>query len=970
MSEFQNRKAPNLEKQVPGCLGRMANLFYLNAGVARNRLLTNKPHCDDLSLARTQSDVAGILSPIGDQIEDELKVSELRRNSSNGKLNGTPIKMLVAHEMSKEVASKNNSSNVIAKLMGLEALPQGHSELAVHRIQSKGYSQNTQSHSGVPLDYWENEVHSRGQDEYKDVYEIKKQSEQINFVGDLSLQEMRDIDNPSEKKMTLIRQKFIEAKRLSTDEKLRQSEEFQDALEILNSNKELFLKVLQEPNSIFTKHLYNVQSSLPPPRARRITVLRPKIVDKDVVPDLGKNNDKQTSKLVQMGQSNGCNKINARIPSWKADDSQANGCNKINPPIPSWKADDNPIPSQATRIVVLKPGPWKTHDIKAVSPASLSPRMSNGGNSCSNLEDDEVLKEASKDINENLSGHRRDETLLSSVFSNGYIGDESSFHLSENEHEEGNLSDSDFMSPSFKQSWNHINNKFGGSPCSSSSFGRASYSPESSVCREAKKRLSERWAMMASNGSYQEHWHARKSSSTLGEMLALSDTRKSLRADEGTSMGQELRESPLSLNSNLIKDEGFDNSPRNLLRSKSVPVSSTVYGPRLNVQVPDSDVCKMHVSEGLSKAKSGKSSLKGKVSNLFFSKNRKSIKDKSSKCPSNGECSSNQSHNFVGEKSMPHPLDESTSKASSSNLIGSQPRQAMVSCESVSHGAKSKSRGIQNQEQPSPVSVFEVPFEEDDSTTPESSSSSKQDQRGLQVSGYPDRSSMIGKSPLIEPMARRTLLWNDYTAQIATPRILMQHSSSPRAEDVEEDWRSLVQTLLSAAGIDSEAQCHTFFARWHSLESPLSPSLRETYVSHADKECMFEAKRRLRRSNRKLVFDCVNAALVDLTGQESGTGLRTRLRNEANDASSSLLLSPTLANRVCSWMKEWCSTEGAAAAAAEDSVNRSSLVVDRVVCGEWVGWMKRGVDGVGQVIGRELLEDLLSEAVVDFTRIG
>ncbi|KAF5959438.1 hypothetical protein HYC85_000647 [Camellia sinensis] len=52
--------------------------------------------------------------------------------------------------------------------------------------------------------------------------------------------------------MALVRQKFIEAKRLATDEKLRQSKQFQDVLEVLSSNKDLFVKFLQEPNSLFS----------------------------------------------------------------------------------------------------------------------------------------------------------------------------------------------------------------------------------------------------------------------------------------------------------------------------------------------------------------------------------------------------------------------------------------------------------------------------------------------------------------------------------------------------------------------------------------------------------------------------------------------------------------------------------------------------------------------------------------------
>ncbi|GJQ93105.1 hypothetical protein Tco_0004244, partial [Tanacetum coccineum] len=42
--------------------------------------------------------------------------------------------------------------------------------------------------------------------------------------------------------MALVRETFMEAKRLSTDEKLRQSKQFEDALEFLSSNKDVFLK--------------------------------------------------------------------------------------------------------------------------------------------------------------------------------------------------------------------------------------------------------------------------------------------------------------------------------------------------------------------------------------------------------------------------------------------------------------------------------------------------------------------------------------------------------------------------------------------------------------------------------------------------------------------------------------------------------------------------------------------------------
>lgn len=46
MNGIQNRKSHTAEKPFPGCLGKMVNLFDLNSGIAGNRLLMDKPHCD------------------------------------------------------------------------------------------------------------------------------------------------------------------------------------------------------------------------------------------------------------------------------------------------------------------------------------------------------------------------------------------------------------------------------------------------------------------------------------------------------------------------------------------------------------------------------------------------------------------------------------------------------------------------------------------------------------------------------------------------------------------------------------------------------------------------------------------------------------------------------------------------------------------------------------------------------------
>lgn len=747
-----------------------------------------------------------------------------------------------------------------------------------------------------------------------------------------------ELESRIEKKMSIIRQKFTEARRMSKDETLCRSDEFQDALENFNSNREVYL-------SMFSQHLYQVQYSVP--QTKQITVLRPsKIVDSDTVPVSVENCEKQANRLVPIDKEIVWDMSNPMLP----------------PAFSSCKDNGNHNNSRTTQIVVLKPSSGKTHDIKAnASPA----KMSKGGNFSRRPVDDELQKlkmvpnENLCPGNENITGHRRDETLLSPVFSNGCVGVESSFCISENEYKVGNLCDSDYMSSTSRHAWDHINNRIG-SHHSSSSFGRASYSPESPVGREAKKRISERWALIASNKSSQKQKHPQVRSSTLGEMLALSDARDALKSHEGNrgiSKEQESRDSSVCLNSNFSKDDDINNSPRNLLRSRSVPITSTVHNPSISALVIGSDVGRTFDSEELNKRKSGKSSFRGKVSNLFRSRNNKR-KEKNLNSPSKdessfvGRCSDTSScvsSNGPEENMSPAP------RTPSPDLIGIELSQGMVSREPTLSGTPSK-----NQEQPSPVSVLEPSFEESDSTTVELPSCSKPDYWGTSVPSHVIRSSTINESSPVERMAPRKLSWDEE----AIPFMLKPHSTLAIAEK-EEDWHFLIQTLLLAAGLYKETDAISFVAKWHSPECPLGPSFRRIYVSHDDKkQPMSKAKRWQRRSNRKLVFDCVNAALVDITGYESVARSRTSSCNRGS-------LQGSLADQVWAWMKEWCMSEEVVGEDGDDN----GLVVERVVWKEvvgagweWVGGMRREVvDGVSREIGGKLLDDLLEEAVFGLT---
>ncbi|KAL2945469.1 Protein TRM32 [Bienertia sinuspersici] len=932
-----NGKPRGSEKPVPGCLGRMVNLFDLTSSMSGNKLLTDKPYSDGLS--RSRSDVSRMSSIAVDEMEDKVMVSELRRSSSNRKTNGTPVKMLIAQEMSKDLESKQNSPNVVAKLMGLDVIPQQQSDFAVQR---RFYTRN--SHSEIPIGYWQEEhgffnnqldceTHPhQNQNDYKDIYEVWQQSQRINCRRDKSPQKGRSTENLNEKKLALIRQKFMEAKRLATDEKLRQTKEFQEALDVLSSNGDLFLKVLQEPNSLFSQQFYGGESISPSPETKRITVLRPsKMVNDEKFAAPLKRNESQVKKQVSMNHL------------W---DKQQHG---FSPTMSSWKVSDNPL--QPTRIVVLKPTPAKSNETKAVfSSTPSSPRVLPGESFFEEPEDEEareareVAKEITQQMRENLAGHRRDETLLSSVFSNGYTGDESSFEKSENEFAAGNLSDSEVMSPTSRHSWDYVN-RFG-SPFSSSSFSRASFSPESSVCREAKKRLSERWAMMASNGNCSntnnntnhDQRHIRRSSSTLGEMLALSEIKNSeICEEEDNNKDQDPRGSTSCMNSNTGARETEEESPKNLSRSKSVPVSSTANGGRLNVEVPNAMHCNGVVSKEIMKAKTSKTSFTGKVTSLFFSRNKKARKGKSSKSVSNDESqlATAETPGFLAPPGRSSNDHSDVVFSPTSRLHGGT---VMNDLNNMRLG-----QGICSQ-QGFPLSQQGAPIRE-------------------HIPPCLGKSNLIDKSPPIGSIAR-TLSWEEPFAETAT-NYPLNTPFSHGVEDDEDEYLYLVQSLLTLAGFDDKEQSGLNFARWHSPDSPLDPLLRDKYMDLTAKEPLHEARKRHLRSRRKLIFDCVNAALLNITGFQM-----TATRTSGRPGMVFLGSDPetALADKAWAWMKELL--PGEVKFLAVDNGENHSLV-ERLVRKEVVGkgWdeqIRLQVDSIGKEIEGKLLEELVEESVVEW----
>ncbi|XP_029124601.1 uncharacterized protein LOC109818134 [Cajanus cajan] len=883
------------------------------------------------------------------------------------------MQMLIDKDMSKQKDSKHQLPNVVAKLMGLETPPRGEPNLSVERSHRSDYSQHMYGPIGLPFKHWQqedgfmdmemlHEIHpSTEQVSYKDMYEIWQQSQRATYVRGKIPDRGKRNEEVDGKRMALIRQKFMEAKRMSTDERLRHTKQFKEALEVLSSNSDLLVRLLDSQN------VYEFYST-PPNETKRVTLIKPlKMIDS--VNDKSSSKEKKNSRLI---------KKPARVDQAAVWENKNPG----NSP-DSQKVDDSPV--RTTRIVLLKPSPGRTHDQKAmISPTTSSPLNLKSGSFHQGPEYEDVLesirvaKEITQQMHKGLRSYQKDKTPHSSVFSNGFSDDESSFNKSYHEYASAHFSDLEAMSPLPRLSWDYTNGC--GSPYSTMSLGRVSCSPESSVCREAKKRLSERWTMMTSDNKGHQEQRQSTRSSTLGEMLSLTHKKKSVTSDVESINEDQEPGKYVSCSHSFNAEISIEGSPKTLPRSNSVPASSTVYEA-----VVDHNTGKAQGSKARTKSKSMRSSLKGKVASFLFSRSKKSTKKK----PSPSQSTPTATETLVLPANSPEVLRddvsqsinvdrfeecsladlcESSGKTKTDLVSNRQEEEDMITLEpgfTVPRPMMSEINLNDNPDQPSPISVLQPPFEDYNSNAShESLNSTKSGQLGSQVLL---KSNLIDKSPPIESIAR-TLSWDDSCAEVASPYPLKPLMVSSLDSKVEEhEWLLLVHKLLSAAGLDDQHQYDSFYTRWYSLESPLDPSLRDTYAK--EPMPMHEGRRRKMRSNHKLVFDYVNSALLEIVGygseksclKSSGSHYRVLVQEGA----STLLVDHIVAQMkklIASGMKsEW-----------EGGGDSNSLVVENVVRKEvvqigWVELMELEIDVLGKEIEGELIQELVENVVVDFT---
>ncbi|CAN6273976.1 unnamed protein product [Urochloa humidicola] len=800
----------------PGCLGRMINMFDLSNGVVATKMLTEKAHRDVSPAGRDRSNTFKMAINPPAQTEDKQRDSQARRNSPTKRSNsptkrsaGTPVKMLMEQDMWKEGMPDEEPLNVVARLMGLHDAPVQQSNFTLEtqldkEYRSGGFEENYRNIKPKK----ESKFHQNQKAEPRHQHTWNGFSDQPSRINS-SQSKHQGNEACCERRMSLVREKFAEAKRLATDEKLLHSKEFQDALQFLSSNRDLFLEFLDEPNPLLSSNHYEFQRVAPPSEVKKITILKPSEPTK-----------RKSSVLV------------GRQLFSDGDESERNRYRR------HQNIDVSPVNSnlsEPTKIVVLKPGVINSHDAR-IARSPLSSAEHSEDESMMTVDETVCSRRLAKEITWQMRMRLKDkqdeESMLSCEYPDFYIGDDS-FSKSEVEiakEMSGETSeDLEFGTPTSGRSWDFLSRS--GSPYSASCSSQASHRREPSVVREGKKKILERWSMVSSTVSSEEEMEGRRSTGTLGDMLTIPKVK-----DQDEIEGETLE----SQASELEAEELFSCLPR----SRSLPVS--LFGIESNGVASGTQVAQ---KERIRRS----SSFREKVSSLF-SKNKKSTREKVEPSVSsrqehgvavtNGDVKEGWNHLVLDNCQKQNICLNTDEKNTMQGRVTSSCHNngtADIAAKDISSMSSLGAPGIfgDPQDQPSPVSVLDGPFICDNSRRLLYSSENF-------ITSSPQ---VLSRSPLIGSFSR-SLSWEDPPLEVMSPNSLRLSRLFSKADE-DLDSLTFIQKLAHSCDMDREGCI---------LAEPLDPKLLEKFSDYQEEGVLGK-----RRSKQRLLFDAVNEALVELT---------------------------------------------------------------------------------------------------------
>ncbi|AQL07577.1 Phosphatidylinositol N-acetyglucosaminlytransferase subunit P-related [Zea mays] len=332
---------PNPDHQEIPCDERLCSYVVLAAGVVSSRKQATYP---------------GMLS--------DSVFATVDRQSKTRKAIAVPMKILIEEEFSNDVNSRHISPGAVGRLMGLDSLPSSgiHNK---HR-HTKSHAPKTSPSSFHGRTGLHDIPHRRSVDtinvfEGMEATKTNMHRSPRSKIGSTTSRS----DKVVSADIDFIRQKFMDAKRLSIDESLHISEEFNETLDALVSNSDLLLDFLQNFDPAVIRDLHNHGS--PSSTANCITILKPSRRNQFIDMDNIYPQEKGTESIFneQMEGKHSLWKPYSNVPLQSLKEDSCSSRQKLSR---SSHQENTGKRGSPTRIVVLKPNLEKPHDIEEALP--------------------------------------------------------------------------------------------------------------------------------------------------------------------------------------------------------------------------------------------------------------------------------------------------------------------------------------------------------------------------------------------------------------------------------------------------------------------------------------------------------------------------------------------------------------------------------------------------------------------------
>ncbi|KAL5994381.1 hypothetical protein ACLOJK_024431 [Asimina triloba] len=299
MAKQLYEQSMQFESDHPSCMGGLVSLFDFRTGRPILRLISDMRqrsggHAAGNGYPRTRRNLLANGSQKHEGTGSSTSTFSGYKDSKKNKVGSdkTSVKVLMDEEMSILQPSRKQTTRATNDEMGRKSRCEGHLRVN-HRKTNKTYSMTSNQQPKNLGTSTQIDSHQSNHPELKGSFVVvdqpgrrKRQIREMhpNLKKKLNSSQTQNCSGqkpdphhklrskvpqkhpitkkePGEDTESFLNQKFINAKQHAKDGALHRSKECRDALEILNSNKELFLKLLEDPNSLLMKHIQDLRNA-------------------------------------------------------------------------------------------------------------------------------------------------------------------------------------------------------------------------------------------------------------------------------------------------------------------------------------------------------------------------------------------------------------------------------------------------------------------------------------------------------------------------------------------------------------------------------------------------------------------------------------------------------------------------------------------------------------------------------------